>query len=160
MSGFGSADAKPAAASPSGSKRPPRNVPLAILWAIAVATLGGYICGLAISEFGTFGAISLWGLGAGAGHVGRKLLGAPSRPVAWCLVVACVAALVFAEVSWVHWNTVQGEEGWWAAVGLLPAFVEEYSFSALVGGVFTGMGALSAFQQTARRYRIVMIVEE
>ena len=151
---------EPAAASPSGSRRPPRNVPLAVLWAIVVAIIGGYVCGLAISRFGSVGSISLWGLGALAGHVGRKILGAPSRPVAWCLVTACTVAFVFAEVCWIHWNTVQGREGWWTAIGFLPAFVDEYSLSALIGAIFTFTGALSAFQQTARRYRIVMVVEE
>ena len=110
MSDIHSEGAEPVAASRGDSRRPPRNVPLAVLWAIAVAAIGGHACGLAISQFGLFGSISLWGLGALAGHVGRRILGAPSRPVAWCLVVACVVAFVFAEVCWLHWNTVQGKE--------------------------------------------------
>ena len=160
MSDTHSEDTGPATTSPAGPKQPPRNVPLAFLWAIAVAAIGGYLCGMAISEFGRFGAISLWGLGAGAGYVGRKILGAPSRPVAWCLVVACVVAFVFAEVCWLHWNTIQGEAGWWTAAGLFPQFLRQASIPAFIGGIFTFMGALSAFQQTAHRYRIVMVVED
>ena len=160
MSEIRSETAEPAAVPPGSSRKPPQNVPLAVLWAIVVAVLGGYVCGVALSRFQVFGGIALWGLGALAGCVGRKILGAPSRPVAWCLVAACAVAFVFAEVCWLRWETVQGEEGWWAAAGFFLQFVRQAPVPAFIGGIFTCMGALSAFQQTARRYRIVMVVEE
>ena len=160
MSGFDPESAKPAPGSRGNSRQLPRNVPLAILWAIAVATAGGYVCGLALSQFQVIGGISLWGLGALAGYVGRKILGAPCRPVAWCLVVVCVAAFFFAEICWLRWETVQGEESWLAGAGHFLQFVREAPMPAFIGGLFTFMGALSAFQQTARRYRIVMIVDD
>ncbi len=160
MSQTNSQPPDPPALPPSSPKTSPQNVPLAIIWAIAVAILGGYLCGLAISQFGWQGSISLWGLGALAGHFGRKILKAPCRPVAWCLVAACAAAFVLAEICWIRWETVQGQEGWWAAAGRLLQFVREAPRPAFIGALFAGLGAYSAYQQTARRYRIVMVVEE
>ena len=160
MSEIHSETAQSAATTPGSPKKSPQNVPLAVLWAIAVATIGGYVCGLAISQFGTFGSISLWALGALAGSMGRKILGAPSRPVARCLAVACAVAFVVAEVCWIHWHMIGGDESWWAAIALIPKFVQRLSVAAFVGAIFTFMGALSAYQQMARRYRIVMVVEE
>ncbi len=133
------------------------NLPFVAAWAACVATCGGLACGLAINRFGEFGSVSLWALGALSGYVGRKIIAAPSRSVGWGLVAANLSALVVAEVCWIHWNTVQGAEGWWEAVGLFPTFIVEYDRSALIAAVFCIFGAWSAYQQTAIRYRLVAV---
>ena len=43
------------------------------------------------------------------------------------LVVACIGAFLVAEVCWIRWETVHGEESWLAAIKLLPTFVHEYT---------------------------------
>lgn len=121
---------------------------------------GGVLCGLVIDRYGVVGSISLWALGALSGFVARKLISHPSRVVGWSLVVACVVALAFAEVCWIHWNTKQGAEGWWIAVTFLPTFVREYEVAAFVAAVFTGLGAWSAYRQVAVRYRLVAVDDE
>ena len=133
------------------------NLPFVAAWAACVATCGGLACGLAINRFGEFGSVSLWALGALSGYGGRKIIAAPSRSVGWGLVAANLSALVVAEVCWIHWNTVQGAESWWDAVGLFPIFIVEYDRSALIAAVFCIFGAWSAFQQTAIRYRLVAV---
>lgn len=144
----------------SGSSRESaNNAPWAIGWAVVAGMGGGYVCGLAISRFGEIGSISLWALGALAGYVGRKIISVPSRLVGWVLVVACGAAFVIAEVCWIHWNTKQGAESWWTAFTLLPMFVQEYEIAALFGAILTVFGALSAYRQTAIRYRLVAVDE-
>ncbi len=150
----------PSKSAPDDPRPAARNQPLAIIWAVAVALLGGYVCGLAISQFGTLGSASLWALGVLAGFAGRKILTAPSRPIAWTLAVACVPALVIAEVCWIHWNTRQGAASWWIALMLFPTFLTEYKLDAAIAAVFTLFGALAAFRQTAYRYRLVAVVEE
>lgn len=134
-----------------------RNIPFAIAWAVVAGTAGGYVCGLAINEFGRIGSASLWPLGVLAGFVGRKIIAAPSRLVGWVLVAACVCALVVAETCWIHWNIVQGKESWWTAFTLLPAFVREYQIPALFAAIFTCFGASSAYRATAVRYRLVAV---
>ena len=129
-------------------------------WAIAVACLGGYLCGLAIAKLGTIGTASLWLAGEGAGFVGRKLISEKSRIAGTILVFACLIAFVFAEVCWIHWRIIPARESWLAAVRYLPTFVEKYTLAAVIGGVFCFMGANSAYRQVARRYRIVHIMEE
>jgi hypothetical protein len=138
----------------------PMSLVLVAGWAVVVACLGGYACGLAISKFGTLGAVSLWLVGEAAGFVGKRLVVEKSRMAGVFLVVACIGAFLFAEVCWIRWHTVQGEAGWLAAIGLLSTFVKEYSVAAAVGGIFCGIGANSAYRQVARRYRIVHIVED
>ena len=132
-------------------------IPAVIAWTVAVPICGGFACGLAIDRFGEFGSISLWALGALSGYVGRKIMAAPSRSMGWGLVVANLSALVVAEVCWIHWNLALGAESWWEAVGLLPTFIRRYELSALIAAMFCIFGALSAYQQTARRYRLVAV---
>jgi hypothetical protein len=135
---------------------------LAVAWALAVAVAGGYACGLAISvrRVGEVGCVLLWPLGALAGYLGRKIIKNPSRLVGWLLAGACGVALIFAEVCWIHWRTDQGATGWWTAFTWLPVFVQEYPRSALIGAIFAVLGAISAYRQTALRYRMVAIYEE
>ena len=102
----------------------------------------------------------MWLVGEAAGVVGRKLVAEKSKLAGVILVVACVGALVIAEVCWLHWKTVQGEESWWAAIRLLPTFVREYTLSAAIGAIFCFIGASSAYRQVARRYRIIDVVED
>lgn len=126
-------------------------VPLLIVIALvpAIGVGGGYVCGLAIAQFGELGSVFLWALGAGAGFVGRKIITNPNRAVGWLLACACVLAFVVAETCWIHWETEQGSESWWAAVTLLPTFVQQYQIAALAGAIFTLFGAHSAYRQTA-----------
>ncbi len=146
--------------SPSGaSQAGAKNIPLAIAWAIVVGTAGGYVCGLAINEFGRIGSVSLWPLGVLAGFVGRKITTAPNRLVGWVLVAACVCAVVIAETCWIHWRwpTMEARESWWTAFTLLPSFAREYQIPALFAAIFTGFGASSAYRATAVRYRLVAV---
>jgi hypothetical protein len=136
----------------AGSTATSQQIGLVVLWAMTVAAAGGYLTGLAIDRFGWPGIAAVWAVGGVAGFVGRKLLTAPHRLAGGTLVVACVFAIVVAETCWLHWNTVQGEEGWWAAFAWLPIFVQEYELSALFAAIFTGFGAMSAYRQTAVRY--------
>ena len=127
------------------------NVPLAIVWTLIIATVGGVACGLLIDRFGELGSISLWAMGALAGYVAQRILGGGSRLVSFALVASCVSAFVIAETCWIHWNTKQGAESWLAAFALLPTFVKDYEIAALMGAIFTGFGAWSAYRQTADR---------
>jgi hypothetical protein len=63
-------------------------------------------------------------------------------------------------VCWIHWNTKQGAEGWWTALTWFPTFVQEYEISALLGVVFAGFGAFSAYGQTAVRYQLVEVIDD
>lgn len=138
----------------------PIGLVLILCWGAIVLSLGGFACGFAITKFGTLGTISLWLLGAAAGFGGQKLVAEKSKLAGLILVVACVGAFVIAEVCWIRWDTIQGEESWLAAIQLLPTFVQEYTLSALIGGIMCFIGANSAYRQVARRYRIVHIVED
>lgn len=133
---------------------------LVVCWAVAVTGLGGYAAGLAITKFGTLGTVSLWLVGEAAGFGGRKIVSQKSKFAGVILVGACLGAFVIAEVCWLHWKTIQGEESWLAAIRLLPTFLQEYTLAAIIGGVFCLIGANSAFRCVARRYRIVHVVEE
>ena len=125
-----------------------------------MAVGGGFLCGVLVSEFGEFGSIALWGLGALAGFVSRKITVTPCKGVAWGLVVACAIAAVIAETCWLRWNTVPGQEGWLKAISLLPTFVQNYTLSAAMAVLFTAFGASSAFFQAGRRYRRVVVYED
>ena len=65
------------------------------------------------------------------------------------LVAACVSAFVIAEVCWIHWKTVQGDESWWVALTWFPTFVQENEGTALIAAIFTGFGSWSAYRSTA-----------
>ncbi len=119
-----------------------------VIVATLTATIGGYVCGLAISRFGELGSASLWLLGAIAGYVSSKIMNAPSRAVGWGLAVACGLAMLVAETCWIHWKTVQGAEGWWISFALLYTFVQDYQVSALLAAIFTVFGAVSAYRQS------------
>ena len=122
---------------------------LIIALSILVAHMGGYLCGMAISQWGTTGSLVLWPLGALAGWIGRKLSPTPRLSNAIVLVVGTVLAFLIAEVCWLHWNTKQGAASWLEAVRWLPTFFVEYQVPALIAGFFTAMGALSCYRQTA-----------
>ena len=139
---------------------PTRGVGWVLLLAVLCATLGGYLCGLAVQAFGTAGFVSVWALGVMAGFVARKILATPSRLAGWVLVVACVGAVTFAVVCWLHWCTVQGEESWWVAFTCLPVFVKEFYRAAMFAALFTAIGAWSAYSGAAIRYRMVRVREE
>lgn len=126
-------------------------LPLVIGLALVVAIAGGYACYWPISYYGELGSVSLWLLGAVAGFLGRKIIAGPSRLTGWLLVACCVVAFVIAETCWIRWETKQGAEGWWTSITLLPTFVQLYRRAALAGAIFTLLGSLSAYRQTARR---------
>jgi len=140
---------------PDGSMMSAFGVPLVTALALTVAIGGGYACGLAIVQFSELGSVFLWALGAVAGYVGRKIITNPNRAVGWLLACACVLAFVVAETCWIHWETKQGAESWWAAFMLLPTFVQQYQIAALAGSIFTLFGAHSAYRQTATSRRLV-----
>ncbi len=129
-------------------------------WAVIVIGVGGFAAGCAITEFGTLGAVSLWLVGEVAGSVAQRIVTKKSVVAGIILVAACVAVFVIAEVCWLRWTTVQGEEGWLASFQLLPAFVKEKTSAAIIGAIFCLFGAQSAFRRVARRYRIVHVADE
>ncbi len=133
----------------------PRRLPLAMASAVVASIVGGIACGWLIDWLGELGSIALWPLGFAAGTISRKLTVAPSRVAAWCQVAACVVAMLVAETCWLHWNTVQGEKGWWASMMLLPAFVSDYPVSVVLAVAFTAFGCFSAYGTAGRRYRLV-----
>ncbi|MBI2479937.1 MAG: hypothetical protein HYV60_15285 [Planctomycetia bacterium] len=72
----------------------PLRLVLLVVWAVAVAGLGGYGSGIAIAKFGTLGAASLWLVGEAAGFVGKRLVIEKDRVAGVVLVAACVGAFV------------------------------------------------------------------
>ena len=138
----------------------PMSLVLAAGWATAVACLGGYASGLAITKLGTLGAASLWLVGEAAGFVGKRLVVEKSRLAGVLLIVACIGAFFIAEVCWIHWRTIPGKESWLAAIQFLPTFAQRFSIAAAIGGIFCLIGANSAYRQVARRYRIVHVLED
>ncbi|HUY35854.1 MAG TPA: hypothetical protein VMV69_24135 [Pirellulales bacterium] len=133
----------------------PRRLSLAIAWAVVVSIVGGVACGWLIGALGEIGSVGLWFLGFLAGTVSRKLTVAPSRVAACCQVAACMLAMVLAEVCWIHWNTRQGQGGWWVSVTFLPTLVKEYTVAAFLAAIFTAFGCFSAYGIADRRYRLV-----
>jgi hypothetical protein len=134
---------------------PPKRLPLAIGWALIMAIAGGFACGWLMTWHPLVGAIALWPLGSVGGNGSRRLTIGPSLPAAWCLVTACVVAMLIAQVCWLHWNTVQGEDGWGAAIELLGTYYRNYSTNALIEACFAAFGAFAAYSSAGRRYRIV-----
>lgn len=110
-----------------------------------VAFGGGLAAGWCVSQFGERGAPSLAALGALAGYVWRRFTRSPSKVSGICLAIATCLAFLIAETCWLHWNTRNGEPGWWAAMSAWPAFLREYTFSALVGAACAAIGAWCAF---------------
>jgi hypothetical protein len=132
-----------------------QRLPLAIASAVVASIVGGIACGWLIDWLGELGSIALWPLGFAAGTISRKLTVAPSRVAAWFQVAACVLAMLIAETCWLHWNTVQGEKGWWVSMTLLPAFVNDYPRATAIAVTFTAFGCFSAYGTAGRRYRLV-----
>jgi hypothetical protein len=132
-------------------------VALAIVWALVVAVAGGLACGWMFDRFGEFGSISLWGLGALAGVVSRKITRVASPLAAWSHVTACVLALLFSIVCWIRWNIVLKPDTWEQAIATLPAFVDQYQRAALIATLFTAFGAYAAWWRAGARYRLVAV---
>jgi len=152
-------DDNPFAASQSGVSVRATGVDVGISVGLALAMLaaGGYLCGWAIEEFGSFGAISLWATGAIAGFVAAKLI-KPNKVAGYVLASGVVITFVVAEVYWIHWNYV-GAEDWPTAVGMFPRFLREFKTDALIGGLFTFFGAASVYRQAGQRYRYIQVVD-
>ena len=125
---------------------------------ILVATLGGYLCGLAIEQFGELGSLSVAVLGWFGGTTVRKLMSRPRPLAGWILVIAVFVAIIVAETMWIRWN-IKDVNDWGKAVSLLPQFCKQYSTSALFAGIFAVFGAISAYREAGIRYRVVQIVE-
>lgn len=147
------ATSPPIPPTPAGAA--PARVAVAACWAVIVAAAGGLAFGWLSGQFGQYGAIGLWGVGAIAGAGSRKITREPSVIAAWCQVAACALALVIGQVCWLHWNTVQGEESWLAAVSLLVTYFQKYQLTAAIEALFAGFGAYSAYTTAGKRYRIV-----
>ncbi len=137
-----------------------RNVPLALAWAVVVATGGGFACGAIFLRFGDLACLGLWPMGVLAGWVGRKIIVHPNRLVGRALAGACVAAGFVYLVCRVHWGIVGGDESWLAAIELLPRFLQERWLAGLMIACFTYFGAQAAYSQTAVRFRWVRVREE
>ena len=155
--------------------RVPQMIPAAFAWAGVVAVGGGFGCGFLMSvlstktQWGIVGGILLWGLGAVAGVVSRKITRAPCPPVAWALVVACVVAFGLAEVSWYHWSFKILDEvtkefrpqTWGESLARTPGALWDRAQVTLLLGVFCcAFGAHEAYRKAGKRYRIVAIAED
>jgi hypothetical protein len=138
-----------------GSANPPKNLALALLWILLLTIVGGAVCAWSFKELGSLGGLSVWAVGALGGFVTRKIRGAACLTVAWLLVAVCLLMLLIGEVSYLHWK--EGTESWGKAISLLPKFVREMKLDALIDSLFTVFGAVSAYQQAGRRYRLVAI---
>ena len=118
---------------------------IAIAWSVVVAFGGGLACGWCVSEFGEFGSLSLAACGALAGFVSHKITRGPSKLAGWIQAIATCLAFFIAETCWLHWNTRNGEAGWWVAASLWPVFVREYKLAAVIGAACTAYGAWCAY---------------
>lgn len=118
---------------------------MAIGWALVVAVGGGFLCGLAVSRYGTFGAVGLAVFGVLGGSISHKITRGPSKVAALALLLAMVVAFFVAETCWIRWNTENGELGWWAAITTWPAFIREKELAALIGAACAVWGAWSAY---------------
>ena len=120
---------------------------IAVVWSVAVALLGGLGCGWCINQFGEFGALSL---SANGGYVSHKITRRASKLAAVSQVIGAGVAFFVAETCWLHWNIVQGEESWGAAVRIWPLFLREYQLSALIGAACTAYGTWCAYDYAMR----------
>jgi len=128
----------------------------ALGWSVIVFIGGGFVCGMLIDRFGELGSLSLWALGWLAGSIARKILGAAHRPTSYALVAACCFAAILAETFWIRLH-IANREDWVAAASYLPTFVQNYQFSAALAALWTGLGAYSAYEQTARNYILMRV---
>jgi len=145
---------------PTGTSGPQR-LPIAIAWGVIVAVGGGFACGALLHAVGMLGAIGLWGLGALAGFVSRKITVTPCKGVAWGLVAAVAIAFLLAETYWIRNNIVQADGQWVKAITLLPTFAAQGGTVAMfIGALFTAFGASSAFFQAGKRFRRVVVYED
>lgn len=153
----------------------PQSVPAAFGWAAVVASGGGLGCGFLMSQlskntqYGILGGLLLWGLGALAGIVCRKITKAPHRAAAWAIVVACVLAFGIAEVSWCHWTFKIRDEAtdefrpqtWIDSFTRGPKLLwREAPISLLLAAVSCAFGAHDAYRRAGKRYRLVAIAED
>ena len=87
-----------------------------------------------------------------------RILGGKSKIVGGLLVAACFGVSVIAEVNWIHTRGFRGgDEGWFKAISLLPAFIKAYRYSAISALIFSIFGAMSAWRQVSTRYRYVQV---
>jgi hypothetical protein len=162
--------------SPDGSASPvPTLIPVAIAWSAVVAVGGGFASGLLMSflskktQFGILGGLILWGLGAVAGIVSRKITRTACPVAAWALVAACVVAFGIAEISWYHWTYDIRDSGtgdfrpqtWSESFAIAPAALWNRAPITLALGVAcTVFGAIDAYRRAGKRYRFVAIAED
>jgi hypothetical protein len=118
---------------------------------------GGAVVGFATLEFGELGMIIVWPIGWAGGWVAAKILGGKSKLVGVLLVAACFGVSMLAEVIWIHENLVKAEKDWVKSIGLLPAFINQYRYSALSALIFSVFAAMSAWRQVSVRYRYVQV---
>lgn len=127
------------------------DITAAIAWSVFIAFTGGIACGWCVSHLGELGSLSLAACGALAGYVSRKLTRRASKLAGACQVIATCLAFFIAETCWLHWNTRNGEPSWWAAISVWPAFLREYTTSAVIAAACTAYGAWSAYGYAAGR---------
>ena len=129
-----------------------RRVYVAAVWALGAAVMSGMLIGMVTSDgrIGEWGFFLIWPLGAGIGHVGRKLVGSPRKVIGRQCLRACGVAVVFAMVWWLRWNTVEGDQGWLRSMAVLPRFWIQYLPSTFMAALAGLVGGSSAWRQATR----------
>ena len=125
---------------------------------LAVIAVAGFVSAIAVGQFGEPGLLLVWLGGFLGGSIAKQLLrGGTSKAVGGVLAAGCGIAVIYVEVHYIRFHLVGGEDGWLASFQLLPTFVKQFKFSALVGVLVAVFGGLSAYRQVAFRYRYVRV---
>lgn len=131
---------------------------MALCWAVLVASGGGIACGWLISVNSLWGCLGLYALGYVGGAVSRKITGQAAPLCGWLQAAAIVFAMLFAFTFFLRFE-FEGIDTWFTAIRKLPQFVEEFSTTAAIGVLCTGLGAHRAFRRAGRRYRTIVVMD-
>lgn len=116
--------------------------------AAVTAIAGSYIFAMALNNYGSPGAIALWGLGSVAGFVATRFI-TRGEGLAWLLATSIVLAMLLGEINWLRWNSV-GSESWSLAASRLGYYFDYYRHESLVAVIFAIGGGMSAYRQARR----------
>ena len=115
-----------------------RPVAMATALGCIIVTLGGFVSGVMLEQFGHMGAISLWAWGSASAWVQCRY----SRIDTASVLVLCgclFAAFCVAEIFWIRRNIV-GVETVWSAIKTFPRFLIDFKVSAFIAAIFAAFG--------------------